>query len=89
MPEKFSVTLPGTVERIIPSLSPEKSDTAQITVESVDDLYRDVHIENTLTNESGGKVSLVLGSPVKVTITARRGSTTIQTRIRPSQNAKQ
>jgi hypothetical protein len=72
MPEKLSVTLPGIVDKIIPSISPEKADTAQIIVESVDDLYRDVRIENTLTNESGGKVSLALGSPVKVTITARR-----------------
>jgi len=34
MPEKPSVTLPGTVEKNIPSPSPEKADTVQISVET-------------------------------------------------------
>jgi|GEM_PF-1325065 len=68
MLEKPSVTLPGKVEKIITSLSPEKADTAQISIEPAHDLYRDVRIENTLTNESGGKVSLKLGSPVEVSM---------------------
>jgi hypothetical protein len=85
MPDKPSVTLPGMVEKIIPSLSPNEEDTVQIRVESDHDLYRDVRIENTLTNESGGKVSLKLGSPVEITVTAEAGSTTIQSHIPVSQ----
>jgi hypothetical protein len=81
MPENPSVTLPGTVEKIIPSPDPEKPSTAEISVESPHELYRDVRIENTLTDESGGKVSLTLGSPVEVTITAEAGSTTIQSHV--------
>jgi hypothetical protein len=46
-----------------------------------------VRIENTPTNESGGKVSLKLGEPVEVTITAEAGSTTIQSHIPVSQKA--
>ena len=77
MPENSSVTLPGKVQRIIKSPSPSKADTVQISVESDEALFRDVRIENTLTNESGAKVSLKLGTPVEVTITAEAGSTTI------------
>lgn len=87
MPEKPSVTLPGTVDKIIPSVSPKEADTVQIGLESPHDLYREVRIENTLTNESGGKVSLKLGEPVEVTITAEAGSTTIQSHIPVSQKA--
>jgi hypothetical protein len=76
MAEKPSITLPGTVEKIIPSpLSPE-ADMVQINVISADDLYREVRIQNTLIDETGGKVMLKLGSPVAVTITAEAGSTT-------------
>ena len=70
MPEKPSITLPGTVEKIIPSVSPTEADTVQIGLETPHDLYREVRIENTLTNESGDKVSLKPGAPVEVTITA-------------------
>ena len=85
MPKKPSVTLPGTVEKIIPPVSPNKEETVQIRVESDHDLYRDVRIENTLTNESGGKVSLKLGSQVDIIVTAEVGSTTIQSHIPVSQ----
>lgn len=71
MSENPSVTLLGVVNKIIPSASSQKADTAQITVASDHDLYREVRIENTLTNDTGGKVSLKLGSPVEVTITAK------------------
>ena len=85
MSEKPSVTLPGRVEKIIPSVSPQKTETAQIAVETDHHLYREVRIENTLTDENGGKVSLKLGSPVEVTITAEAGSTTVQPRVPISQ----
>lgn len=67
MSAKPSVTLPGTVEKVIPSLSPQDVGTVEISVDTPHDLYRQVRIENTLTNESGGKVSPKLGSPAEVT----------------------
>jgi hypothetical protein len=85
MIEKPSVTLPETVEKVIPSMSPQEAGTVQIRVETPHQLYREVRIENTLTNESGGKVSLKLGSPVEVTITAEAGSTIVQSRAPSSQ----
>ncbi len=79
--KKSSVTLSGTVDKVIPSLSPKEADTVQIGIETPDALYRDVRIKNTLTNETGGKVNLKLGSPVEVTITAEAGSTTAQSDV--------
>ena len=76
MPKNLSITLPGTVDKIIPSLFPNEAGKVQISVDTPHNLYREVRIENTLTNASGDKVSLKLGSPVEVTITAPTGSTT-------------
>jgi hypothetical protein len=66
-----SVTLPGKAEKIIPSPIPGMPEKAQISLGSADPLYREVRIENTLTDESGEKVSLKPGSPLEVTITAK------------------
>jgi hypothetical protein len=67
--QKPAVSLPGTVEKIIPanSIGPEK---AQISVESADHLYKEIRVENTLHNENGEKVALKPGAEVKVTIEA-------------------
>jgi hypothetical protein len=68
MTENPSVTLPGTVERIIkPPGEPEK---AQIAIEGADELYREIRIENTLTDENGRKVHLKRGAEVEVTVEA-------------------
>jgi hypothetical protein len=73
-PEKPSVTLPGTVEKIIPptAAEPEK---AQIAVEGAEDLYQELRIENTLQDEHGKKVALKSGAHVDVTIEADKNAT--------------
>jgi hypothetical protein len=68
--EKAAVTLPGTVEKIIPSLHPDEPEKAQITVEGAEDLYREIRVENTLQDGSGNEVSLKTGADVEVTIEA-------------------
>lgn len=68
--EKPSVTLPGTVEKIIPSMSPDSPEKAQIEVEGADELYREIRVENTLQDEDGKAVALKPGAPVEVTIEA-------------------
>jgi len=68
--EKPSVTLPGTVEKIIPSSHPEQTEKAQIGIEGADDLYREIRVENTLQGENGDEVSLKPGAQVDVTIAA-------------------
>ncbi len=68
--EKPSVTLAGTVEKIIPSVLPSEPDKAQITIEGADHLYREIRVENTLQDQNGNEVQLKQGSEVDVTIEA-------------------
>lgn len=74
--EKPSVTLPGTVEKIIPSTHPGDPEKAQIGIEGADDLYREIRVENTLQDENGDEVSLKPGAQVDVTIAANVDATT-------------
>jgi hypothetical protein len=53
-----AVTLPGTVEKIIPPITPSQPEKAQISVEGADDLYKEIRVENTLQDESGNEVAL-------------------------------
>lgn len=70
MTEKPSTTLPGTVEKIIKSPYPGEPDKAQIAIEGADDLYKEIRIENTLTDKQGNKVGLKKGAEVEVTVEA-------------------
>jgi hypothetical protein len=74
--EKASVTLPGTVEKIIPAVGHHEPEKAQIAVEGADDLYREIRIDNTLQDEAGDDVSLKKGAEVEVTIAADPDATT-------------
>ena len=76
MSEKPGAILPGTVEKIIKSPFPSEPEKAQITVEGGDHLYREIRIENTLTNEEGAEVSLKPGAHVEVTVEAEAEATT-------------
>ena len=70
MTEKASSTLPGTVEKIIKSPFPDEPDKAQIAVEGADHLYREIRIENTLTDAQGNEVELKQGAQVDVIVEA-------------------
>ena len=76
MPEKPSVTLPGTVEKIIKPSEPSEPEKAQVAIEGADDLYREIRIENSLTAENGDQVRLKKGAEVDVTVEADTESTT-------------
>jgi hypothetical protein len=78
MNEKPSTTLPATVDKIIKSPAPDQPEKAQISVEGADHLYRELRIENTLTDENGDKVRLKQGAEVEVTIEAEPEATTPQ-----------
>jgi len=69
-PEQPSTSLPGTVDKIIPSPGPSQPEKAQIAVEGADHRYRGLRIENTLTDEHGDDVRLKKGAHVEVTITS-------------------
>ena len=68
--KKPSTTKPGTVEKIIKSPFPQEPEKAEISVEGADHLYREIRIENTLTDEKGNKVKLVKGAQVDITVEA-------------------
>lgn len=86
-PEKPSITLPGTVEKIIaavPSIAqPEK---AQISIEGADHLYREIRVENALEDEKGETVQLRQGAKVDVTIEADPNDTKHSTQENPTKH---
>ncbi len=75
MSEKPSTTLPATVEKIIKPVYPSEPEKAQLAVKGADHLYRELRIENTLTDENGDKVRLKQGAEVEVTIEADQAAT--------------
>ena len=70
MSENPSTTFPGTVERIIKPFTPRDPEKAQIAIHGADDLYREIRIENTLTDENGHQVCLKPGAEVAVVVEA-------------------
>jgi hypothetical protein len=70
IPEQPSTSMPGIVDKIIPSPRPSQPEKARIAVEGADHRYRDLRIENTLTDEHGDDVRLKKGAHVAVTVTA-------------------
>jgi hypothetical protein len=70
MTENASITVLGTVDKIIKSPDPSVGETAQISVESADELYREIRIPNTLT-ENGEDVRLKVGAEVTVKLEAK------------------
>jgi hypothetical protein len=70
MTEKLSTTLPGTVEKIIKSPYTGEPEKAQIAIEGADHLYKEIRIENTLTDADGNEVRLKPGAEVAVTVEA-------------------
>jgi hypothetical protein len=76
MAENPSATLPAIVEKIIKPPYAGAPEKAQIVVEGADELYREIRIENTLTDENDQKVGLKLGAEVQVTVEAEPEDTT-------------
>jgi len=83
MTEKPSVTMPGTVEKIIPPAHPSEPEKAQIAVEGGDELYREIRIENALTDENGDEVRLKKGAEVEITVEADPEATTPVSKGKP------
>jgi hypothetical protein len=71
IPEHPSTTMPGTVKKIIPPPRPSQPEKALIAVEEAAHRYRNLRIENRLTDEHGDDVRLKKGAHVDITVTAR------------------
>jgi hypothetical protein len=73
--DKPTVTLPATVEKIVQPVNPKNPEMVEIHIEGADPLYREIRVENTLTNDAGEEVKLKKGSHVDVTIEADADAT--------------
>jgi hypothetical protein len=67
--ERPSTRMSGTVRRIIPSRRGMSPGKAQISVDLPEKRYREIRIENSLTDEHGDEVKLKRGARVQVTVT--------------------
>src|ERR1700730_17205555 len=76
--QKAAVTLSGTVEKIIPPVAPGEPETAQISLEGAEVLYREIRVENTFRDATGSPVALKTDAQVEVTIAAVSELTTVQ-----------
>ncbi len=65
-----SVTLPGTVQKVIKNVYTDKPDKVEIRVEGADHLYSEIRIDNVLQNEEGENVALKVGEDVNVPLEA-------------------
>jgi hypothetical protein len=62
--------LQGIVEKVIKPAFPGESEKAQIVVHEADDLYKEIRVENALTDDHGHKERLRPGEEVAVTLEA-------------------
>jgi hypothetical protein len=69
--EQPRTSMLGTVERIIPASGLDQPEKAQIAVDVPDRQYRNLRIENVLTDEHGDDVKLKKGGHVEITVAAK------------------
>lgn len=65
----------GTVERVIKPFTPSEPEKAQIEIDGAEDLYKEIRIENVVTDERGEKARLKLGAQVDVIVEADSNAT--------------
>lgn len=65
----------GTVQKIIKPSYPHGTEKAQIDIHEAEDLYREIRVENELTDEKGEKVTLKPGAEVDVVLEADSDAT--------------
>ena len=71
IPELPSTSMPGTVDKIIPSPRPSQPENAWIAVNDPGRRPQNLRIENTLTDEHGDEVRLKKGAHVEITVTSK------------------
>jgi hypothetical protein len=62
--------LRGKVEKVIKPVHPSEPEKAQITIEDAEHLYREIRVENVLTDDQGEKARLKPGAKVDVVLEA-------------------
>jgi len=64
-------TIPAVVSKIVKSIIADQPEKVEIALEVADDLFREIRIENTLTDVDGGSVSLTKGAQLEITFEAQ------------------
>ena len=70
MSKKKQKKLHGTVKRVIRPTYSSGKEKAEIDIREAEDLYREIRVENELTNEEGEKASLKQGAEVDIILEA-------------------
>ena len=68
--------LRGKVQKVLKPIVAVEPEKAQISVDEADELYREIRVENALTDENGERVRLKPGAEVDVILEADTGATT-------------
>ena len=66
----------GKVQKVIEPALPSEPEKAQIGIEEADELYREIRVENVVTDEKGKNARLKAGADVDVVIEADTDATT-------------
>ena len=74
MPKKRKL-LHGTVEKVIKSAHPTQPEKAQIAIHEAEHLYREIRVENELSDGDGAKASLKPGEEINVILEVDSDST--------------
>ena len=76
MSKKKRKKLRGKVSKVLKPVVPSEPEKAEISVKEADELYREIRVENVLTDEKGEKVRLKPGAEVDVVLEADTDATT-------------
>ena len=68
--------LRGKVQKVLKPIVSVEPEKAQISVDEADELYREIRVENALTDENGERVRLKPGAEVDVILEADTDATT-------------
>jgi hypothetical protein len=67
--------LRGRVKKVIKPPVPTEPEKAEISIDEAEDLYKEIRIENVVTNEKGEKAALKPGAEVDIVIEADSSAT--------------
>jgi hypothetical protein len=65
----------GTVQKIIPPVHSGEPEKAQIEIDEADVLYKEIRVENEVTDDSGRKAKLKPGAEVQIIVEAESSAT--------------
>jgi len=68
----------GTVQRVLKPFLPSELEKVQISVDEAEELYREIRIENVLTDENGEKVQLKPALMIQIRESHRTPSTLLR-----------